>query len=487
VTTLTTPVKNLPGGRGSLAPWIRDDVNFYPHQIEGIRQLCRWKSFILADDMGLGKTIQALTVFGVDVYRGWASTAIVVCPVALKANWEEEIKAFTGFSVVVLDGSPRRRNELLIEFYNTQGPKILVVNYEQVKPHLETLNGFAFDVAIYDEAHYLKNPKSQRTQSCLKLRSRRAFLLTGTPMLNHVNELWALLHKVNPDLYPRDWPFVSRYCVFGGYQDKQIVGVKNERELTERLQSVMVRRLKKDVLGLPEVQTIIRRVDLLPEQLKLYRQVVEEMQLDRIDANDPDDIENALTKFLRLKQICGTTLAFTGEDHSSKLDLATEDDLEILENGHKIVVFTQFRDVQRAYAARMEKMGPYRVYQIHGDNKPQRHEILGQWKSSREPAVLCAMLQVGGIGLNMTEARHGSFLDELFVPGLNQQAIDRMHRIGASSIHPVQIRKYLVRNTIESRVQTILKTKSKLFGEIVEGDPDWKRKVTRELLEAKVA
>jgi SNF2 family DNA or RNA helicase len=485
--TAAVASKTLPGGRGSLAPWIKDEVEFYPHQIEGIRTLARWRSFILADDMGLGKTLQGLTVFGIDVYRGWAEKAIVVCPVALKGNWEEEINAFTGFGVVVLDGTPTKRRELLATFRNMKGPRILVVNYEQVKAHLIELNALKFDVAMFDECHYLKNPKSQRTKACLELKSRRSFLMSGTPMLNQVNELWTLLHRIAPDAFPRYWTFVNRYCVFGGYQDKQIVGVKNERELTDRLQSVMLRRLKKDVLGLPEVQYITRRVDMLPEQRKLYNSVVEEMKLPRADTTDPDDIENALTKFLRLKQICGTTLEFTGEDHSAKLDLAIEDDLEILQNGHKIVVFTQFRAVQSAYIKRMEKMG-YPVFHLNGDQKPsERHEELGRWKAVKGPAVICCMLQVAGVGLNMTEARHASFLDELFVPGLNQQAVDRLHRIGASMTQQIQVRKYIVRNSIESRVQAILKVKSKLFGEIVEGDPEWKRKVMRELIEAKAA
>ena len=487
VATAPGYAKTLPGGRGSLAPWIKDEVVFYPHQIDGIRTLARMKSFILADDMGLGKTIQALTVFGIDVFRGWANTALVVCPVALKPNWEEEIHEFTGFPCVVMDGTPTKRQKQLQDFLGLDGPKILVVNYEQVKTHLAQLNAMRFDVAIFDECHYLKNPKSQRTKACLDLNARRNFLLSGTPMLNHVNELWAPLHKVQPDLYPRYWGFVQRYCVFGGYKEKQIVGVKNERELTDKLQSVMVRRLKRDVIGLPEVQYIPRKVDLTPEQAKLYNKVVEELILPRADTDDPDEIENALTKFLRLKQICGTTFEFTGEDHSSKLDLAVEDDLEILENGNKIVCFTQFRSVQTCYVNRLEAQG-IPVFQLHGDVKREdRFEVLRRWKATREPAVISCMFQVASVGLNMTEARHGSFLDELFVPGLNQQAVDRMHRIGASMTQAIQVRRYLVRNTIESRVQAILKTKSKLFGEIVEADPDWKRKVMRELIEAKVA
>jgi SNF2 family DNA or RNA helicase len=201
------------------------------------------------------------------------------------------------------------------------------------------------------------------------------------------------------------------------------------------------------------------------------------MRLPRIGAAAPDDIENALVKFLRLKQICGTTLPFTGEDISSKLTLAEQDDLEILDNGHRIVVFTQFRDVQRAYVDRLRAYD-LPIFELHGDvPTSERTLVVKEWAMTQTPGVIVCMLQVAGLGLNMTAARYGSFLDELFVPGLNGQAIDRLHRIGQDKSQPVQIRKYICRNTIENRVQQILRTKSKLFGTIVETDPNWKRKL----------
>jgi SNF2 family DNA or RNA helicase len=469
--------------RKSLEPYVKDSVQYYPHQIDGIRELAGRRSFLLADDMGLGKSLQALTVFAIDVVRGWASTCLVVAPVTLKGNWQDEIEKFTRFPCVVLEGTPAKRNEQLMEFSEILGPKILIVNYEQVVSHRVFLDGLAFDVAIFDEAHYLKNPKAKRTQAALSVYSRRSFMLTGTPMLNHVDELWSILHRIDPQGFPRYWSFVGRYAVFGGYKDKQIVGVKNEKELTERLQNVMLRRLKKDVLDLPEVQIIERRIDLTKEQRKLYDEVINELRLPRVDQAEPDDIENALTKFLRLKQICGTTYSFSGVDHSSKLDQAVADDIELLENGEKIVVFTQFRDVQECYTRRLAATGAP-IWTLNG-SVPQvdRQPTVKEWSLSKEPGVIVCMLQVAGVGLNMTAARHGSFLDKLFVPGLNKQAIDRLHRIGQDSSQPVQIREYICRNTIENRVNQILQVKSKLFGEIVESDPDWKRKLYAAIME----
>lgn len=458
--------------RKSLEPWIKDEVNYYEHQIAGIRWGARRRSFLCADDMGLGKSLQALTIFAIDVVRNLAETAIVVAPVTLKANWANEIEKFSRFPFILLEGSVKQRDEQLLEFASINGPKILIVNYEQVKGHLTFLNALRFDVAIFDEAHFIKNPKAMRTKAALALESTRSLMLTGTPLLNHVNDLWCILHRIDPEGWPNYWKFVNRYVVFGGHKDKQIVGVKNEKELRERLSAVMIRRLKEDVLDLPEVQITQRICGLTATQRKLYDSVVDELCLPRAGMEKPEDIENALTKYLRLKQICGTTQLFTGTDESAKLDLAVADDVEILSNGHRVVVFTQFRDVLEAYSARMRKLG-FPVFELHGGvPMKDRVSVVDTWGSYNEPGALVCMLQVAGVGLNMTQARHGSFLDKLWTPGLNKQAIDRMHRIGASVTQPVQIREYLVRGSAEDRVEAVLRLKSKVSKEIIEASEE---------------
>jgi SNF2 family DNA or RNA helicase len=362
-----------------------------------------------------------------------------------------------------------------------QGPKILIVNYEQVEAHLGALNALRFSVGIWDESHYMKNPKAKRTKANLELRTHRSFMLSGTPMLNTVDELWAGLHKIDPKGFPDYYRFINRYCVFGGFNGRQIVGVKNEKELTERLGRVMLRRLKSEVLDLPEVQIIERRVDLHPEQKALYDEVRDEMRLQTLDG--PEDIENALTIFLRLKQICGTTLPFTGLDVSAKLDLAVQDDLEVLSGGGKVVVFTQFRDVLEAYENRMETEG-VRVYSLHGGvPKEKRMPLVRNWTADSSPCVIACMLQIAREGVNLTAASDGSFLDELFVPGLNQQAIDRLHRIGTDKTKPVRIRKYIARGTVENRIQAILRNKRKLTKAIVDSDPNWKEALVRAVYE----
>lgn len=488
------------GIRKSMEPYLKDEVMFYEHQISGIRDMMGMRNFLLADDMGLGKSLQALTVAVGDVVRTsngkpWAEKIIIIAPITLKGNWADEFEKFTRIPHVILGQSidpknperlksltPAKRRIQLDEFAQLQGPRALIVNYEQVDKHLADLNKVGFDIAVFDEAHYIKNPKAKRTKACHSLRANRYFMLTGTPMLNQVHELWSLLHMIDPISYPNFYTFKNRYCVFGGYQDKQVIGVKNEKELQERLKSVMIRRLKKDVLDLPEVQTIVKRIDLSPAQQKLYDKAESELEIPIAGQADPSEIENALTKLLRLKQVCGTTLAFTGVDDSAKLDQAIEDAVEIISNGHRLVVFTQFRDVQEAFCARLDKALPDSpIWELNGD-VPQhdRQPHVKAWGSHPKAGAMVCMLQVAGVGLNMTAARHGMFLDKLWTPGMNQQAVDRMHRIGASETQAVQILEYHMKGTVETRVEQVLRTKSKLFGTIV-NDLDFKKKLLESL------
>jgi SNF2 family DNA or RNA helicase len=471
-----------PAPRKSLVK-IKDETVFYPHQVEGIRHMARLGSFILADDMGLGKTIQALTVAAIDFERGWCTRVLVVTMASLKYNVVDDIEKMTHFTYTVLEGTPAKRAQQLKEF----DKDILIINYEQVKPHLDELNRMGFQIVIFDEAHAMKNNKSHRTKACLQVRGDRYFLLTGSPLLNQVNELWPLLHKIDPAAYPNYWRFVNRYAVFGGYKDKQIVGVKNQRELRSNLESVMIRRLKKDVLDLPDKQYLMIPVDFHPEQAKLYKQAVDEMKIDLPGNPNPMELENALSKMLRLKQICGTTYTLTDEDYSIKLDVAMEKAKEIMSDkgdqpGEPLVIFTQFRRVQEAMVNRLSKEG-YPSFILNGDTPTHlRVENVRCWAEHNEPSAMVAMLQVAGVGLNMTAASKCIFLDKLFVPKLNEQAEDRLHRIGADKTKPIQIIQIVVRNSIEHRIETILRRKKKLFDTLVE-ESDWKKSLFRALLE----
>ncbi|USH45059.1 helicase [Gordonia phage Camerico] len=495
--------------RKSIEPWIRDDIKFYQHQVDGVRRAATMQSFLLADEMGLGKSLQALTVYGIDLAMKRSQTMIVVCPTTLKKNWAKEIEKFMGVVkyMILSNKNIERRERELAKFGAVTGPKVLIMNYEQVRPHVDTINSLLFDIVVFDEAHMLKNPAAARTKACMQINATRRFMLTGSPIMNQVNDLWVLLHMIQPKEFGSYHWFVNNYCVFGGYKDKQVIGVKNELELNAKLNTVMIRRLKKDVLDLPEVQYTTRMVGLSPKQQKLYDEVIEELQLtyDEDDEEEVEEIDNPLHRFTRLKQICGTTATVltSKEDYSEKLDAAVWDARELVKMGERVVAFTGFRPVQEAYVNRLVRefnnvknrrvngafakmRDPFPVFVLNGDTPAdERQEIVDQWSNSELPGVIVCTYHVAGVGLNMTAGRYGQKLDKLFNPPLNQQAVDRMHRIGADKSQPVQILEYRCKDTVEDRVEEILRNKKKITDAIVESDPLLKKAITQALKEEK--
>lgn len=475
----TTKPKSLQN-RGSLEPFIKDEVMFYDHQIEGIRKLWKKKSFILADDMGLGKSVQALAIYGM---RLWIQKRdghklghmLVVCPVSLKHNWANEIEKFTRFNYMVLEGTPSMRSRQLAEYEDMPGPKVLIINYEQVKPHLTSINKLKFDMVAADEAHYLKNYKAQRTKAFQKIITNSHMMLTGTPLLNNPSELWVMLDRVAPGKWGTYWQFVRRHCTFGGFEGKQITGAKNEAELRQKMSPIMLRRLKSEVLDLPDVQTIVRPSMLHPEQRKVYNEIVEDLRIHEMEEEDGEQskkIDNALVRYLRLKQVCGTLATVLGPDRdvSAKLDLAMDDMETFVANDKKVVVFTQFKGVLRAYRSRIEKAHPnVKVFELHGEiDKADRQGIINEWSATKGAAVIIGTFPVMSVGYNLVAAHTMQFLDKDYVPAINKQAVDRCNRIGASTTQPVQVYEYLAKGTAEERIEKLLEHKVKINEAIIE-------------------
>jgi SNF2 family DNA or RNA helicase len=459
--------------------YIFDEVDFMEHQVEGVRKMATLSSFMLCDDMGLGKSLQAITVAAIDFERGWAKRVIVVCTATLKRNWAEELEKFTRFTYAILEGTPKQREAILDEFIEN-GTQYLIVNYEQVEKHLARLNEMLFDIVIVDEAHMIKNPKSARTKAVHKLDARRAFVLTGSPVLNRANELWGQLHRVNADEFPKFWPFVNRFSVFGGFNGREIVGVKDKEGLAEILDRYMIRRKKADVLNLPPKRYIDLPVDFHPYQKELYDQARDELQITVPSSPSPMDVENAMVKALRLKQICVTPATLGADDHSYKMDRAQELVVELCgaPDPAKVVVFTQFREAQAVFLRRLEKLA-VPTWMINGDIAAgDRVGVIRSWSDSKNVGALVCTIQSTGVGLNMVAAQDCIFLDKLYVPKLNEQAEDRLHRIGQDG--SVTIYYPMVRGSIESRIERILKSKRKLFDDLVE-DSEWKRALIEEL------
>lgn len=471
---------------------LKTDLLYYPWQVKGIRFGCERGSFANFDDMGLGKSIQALSVAAVFHDEGLVKRVLVVAPGGLVGNWAEEITNNTRFSFVELSGSVPDSAQKQIIDEGAHQVDIVIASYNMLVKWFEPLKAMGFELAIWDEAHQFKDRTTMRSKAVRRFDAPTwNIVLTGTPLLNQTpTELWPIFNKVDPDLFPNYWRFRNRYAVYGGYQGRQIVGTKNSKELHELLDAISIRRTKSE-LGLVDPIVTPIYLDLEPEQRRLYDQIKEEELLELPGEPTPLEIKNALDKFTRLIQVCGTTAAFEGyDDVSCKLDWAVDYIKEVVkQRGEAIVVFTRFRSVQDALHTRLITQGiDFRF--IHGDvAQDQRAPIVKAWREDAArglPQVMTATYGVGGVGLNMTAANEVIRLDRLFVPKLNDQAVDRVNRLGRDmSRGPVMVWDPVCRRTIEQRIEAINRTKRKIFSEIVEGkdlDPSWKEKLVRAVL-----
>lgn len=472
--------------RQSLEPWIKDEINYLQHQTEGIRTMAKTRSLILGDDMGLGKTLQSLTVFGIDAKIGRGETCIVICPATVRSNWANEIEKFTRIPYVLLgetigrNGRPKKitdnaeRTAQLVDFFLMKGPRILIANYEQfTSPAYEgILSKKRFHMAIFDEAHRMKNPDSVRTQAVMAIKSTRSLLLTGTPLLNRVQELYILFHRIDPERYCNPYRFANRYCVFSSGKFRQVIGTKNEAELRTKLGEVMIRRLKKHVLGTKEPTIIPVYVGLSDEQRAIYDQVEEEFLISIPGGTEEDSLKaQGIEKFNRLDQLCVTPRNLGEEfpDSSQKLDKLIEMLDELAQNEEKVVVFTKWKPGLKRIIERSRKAMPgVPVFELSGDIPAERRQsVIDQWSAVEGPAFIVAMIKVAGVGLNMVASNTIIFVDKTVVPGLNKQAIDRCDRIGQTK--PVVVYELFVHGSIEHRVDEILREKDKLNNDIVEG------------------
>lgn len=477
----SAPVKK--NGRGSLDYWIRPEIELKPYQEEGVKWLKNKKGAILGDEMGLGKTIQALFTFGMHVWMTVKKnpearcTMVAVVPASLRMNWQDEIEKFTYFDYCVATGSNAvERFKQIERFKKIDNHKILVINYEILGDHLQQINSMNVDLLVADEAHVMKNRETNAYKWTSQIARKRTLAMSGTPMTNQVDDLWTLLDFVTPGQWGTFAGFKAKYCVLGGFNGKQVTAVKNERQLNTRLSQVMLRREIDNVIDLPEVNIIKRMVSLTGKPREMYNYLATEHKLQKyiphLTPEEEENLEWPMVRQLRFRQICSSPCTLVpGWDESPKLDLAIEDATELLDNGHKLIVFTQFRPIIEAYKRRLEKARPgTKVYEIHGNvPKDKRQKIVKEWSADGSPAVIIGIIKAMGVGLNMTAANHAQFIDKEFSPGLNDQCVGRLRRVGSEHHTSIQVFEYMVKNSAEYRVEQIIKDKKFSFDAIIRG------------------
>lgn len=460
----------------------RFDSLLRSYQKEGVNWLDRLRSMhlngILADDMGLGKTLQAITAITQSKQENPKAISIVVCPTSLVYNWKEEFAKFNpDLNVLAVDGNPTQRKKLL---HDISRYDIIITSYTLLQKDIESYKSINFCYAILDEAQHIKNRGTRNAQSVKMIHAAHRLILTGTPIENSLEELWSLFDFLMPGLLSSYERFIEKYirhpCQHAG---------KNRESLRRKVSPFVLRRMKKDVLSdLPPISEIVYHCHLSEVQQELYRsyattareelsQLVSKEGFDRVQIH-------VLATLTRLKQICCHPAIFAKEKpengDSSKYDMLHELLQTLIEGRHKTVIFSQYTRMLNIMREDFQKMG-IRFEYLDGSSK-NRLSIVKKFNEEENIPVFLVSLKAGGSGLNLVGADTVIHYDMWWNPAVENQATDRVHRMGQKN--SVSSYKLITLNTIEEKILELHNRKRSLVKEVVSSDEDAIAKLTWE-------
>jgi superfamily II DNA or RNA helicase len=438
---------------------------------------------ILADDMGLGKTVQTLAHILVEKEAGRLShPALVIAPTSLMANWQDEAARFApGLRVLLLQG--KERLELFDQVDNYD---LVLTTYALLPRDEEKLREHEYHLVILDESHYIKNNRSKAAQSAGLLKSRHRLCLTGTPLENHLGELWSQFHFLLPGLLGDEKTFNSQFRYPIERQDDPL----RRALLNRRIRPFLLRRTKDNVAKeLPPKTEMVRKVELSGAQRDLYETVRLAMDKKVRDEIDKKGVARSqiviLEALLKLRQVvCDPRLvkalpAKKQAGASAKLiDLMQMVD-DLLDEGRKILVFSQFTSMLALIEAELDvRRIPYAL--LTGDTKDRAAQVAA-FQQGAVPIFLIS-LKAGGVGLNLTAADTVIHYDPWWNPAAENQATDRAWRIGQDK--PVFVYKLIAKGTLEEKIQLLQQKKSDLAQSILADGESHKLVLTQEDLQA---
>lgn len=444
------------------------------YQEEGFRWLSRLAEWgagaILADDMGLGKTIQAIALLS---SRRSLGTSLVVVPTSVLFNWKREINRFAP-SLKVGDFNSGLREEILksIKHYD-----VVLCTYGVLASEIERLAPVDWNVIILDEAHFIKNKATQTSHAVMKLKSKSRVLLSGTPIQNHLSEIWNLFEFANPGYLGSFQQFGERFILpIEKKKDKQ-----QQLLLKQLISPFILRRTKADVLDeLPEKTELTIPIELSEEEMAVYENI-RTRTLSGLQTEKVNPIE-ALMALTKLRQAaCNTRLVDKAlKIPSTKTQVFLELVKGLIENNHRALVFSQFTSHLALIKEALDKEGIKYLYMDGSVPASQRIKLTEEFQDGAAPLFLIS-LKAGGTGLNLTGADYVIHLDPWWNPAVEDQASDRAYRIGQK--RPVTIYKLIAQNTVEEKIIELHKTKKNLADALLEGADVAKQLTKEEILE----
>ena len=436
----------------------------------------------LADDMGLGKTVQVLALLAHDVRRqadedGTTRPSLVVVPKSLIFNWMDEAQRFTPqLRLLNFTGTERKQYADQLNDYD-----VVLTTYGTLRRDIVTLKGQSFRYAILDEAQAIKNAQSQSAKSCRLLLAQQRLIMTGTPVENHLGELWSLFEFLNPGMLGSSAAFaaLSKSTRGGDESDLDL--------LRQALRPFILRRTKNQVLtDLPEKTEQTLYCELTGKHRKQYNELrgYYRAQLDKTvkEKGLKRSKIHVLEALLRLRQTaCHPGLVDKSKrtEMSAKLESLLEQLQEIISEGHKALVFSQFTSLLSIVRHHLDKRQI--VYEYLDGKTRRRDERVKRFQNDSDCPLFLISLKAGGQGLNLTAADYVFILDPWWNPAVEAQAVDRAHRIGQT--RRVFAYRLIARDTVEEKILQLQQSKRELADAIVSADNSVMGNLTSEDLE----
>ncbi len=446
-------------GKDPLAGVLKTEL--LPYQIRGALFAAGRGRVILADDMGLGKTVQALAAAELLRRRRGIERVLVIAPASVKYQWKTEIEKFTGLSAQVIDGLLPRRKSLYAApmFFN-------LTSYEVVLKDLEYMHRMQPDLIILDEAQRIRNWATATARTIKQLKSRYAFVLTGTPLENKLEELFSVVQFADGRRLGPAFRFLQEHRI----EDEKghVLGYRGLDKIHEQLEPILLRRTRKEVLTqLPPRTDQIFRVELTKEQAEPYWEQSDILgklmhKWERQGWLSEIDLRRISCCIQNMRMLCNSTFLFDkATHHSPKLAEFREIIRElVVEESRKVVVFSEYERMTHLAGEELNKLGIGFVSLHGGVPARKRGALIGQFREDPACRVFLST-DAGGVGLNLQSASAVINFEPPWNPARLEQRIGRVHRMGQE--HPVQVVHFLTSNSIEERVWDTMRLKKSLF------------------------
>ncbi|MCK7558566.1 DEAD/DEAH box helicase [Chitinophaga sedimenti] len=457
-------------------------ANLRPYQESGFQWLnyldeVRWGG-ILADDMGLGKTVQALTFIQHYKNKNGRCLALVVCPTTLIYNWENEIKKFTPeMTHHIHHGPARLRSDDELRKFD-----IIITTYGTLRSDITLLMKLEFDYVVLDESQAIKNPQSKVTKAAQLLQTRNRFALSGTPMQNNTFDIYAQMNFLNPGMLGSVDFFRNEFATpIDKFQDEE-----RKDHLRKLIYPFILRRTKEQVAkDLPDkIETVIF-CEMDPEQRHIYDAYRNTYRSKILGVIEDQGMERSqltiLQGLMKLRQICDSPAILNEQEqypnHSVKLHELTREITENIGN-HKVLIFSQFLGMLGLIREKLEHQHIKYEYFDGSTSSQDREKAIQNFQNNDECRVFLISLKAGGVGLNLTAADYVYIVDPWWNPAVEQQAIDRTHRIGQTK--NIFAYRMICKDTVEEKILELQERKKSLVKEIIADDSGFIKKLTKE-------